>query len=110
MDISVVGTSEDDGGVLIYGCEDNKPVYFLHDLYDLDFYENAENISKILPDRVDAQLVVNKRIRDKIVVAKDDKLLVFNIKTEELKRLRDKLKLKKLIKDQYDKTCKYYPY
>jgi hypothetical protein len=82
----------------------------LHDLYDLDFYENAEEISKIIPSHIDAQLVVNKKIRDKIVVAKDDKLLVFNINTGALKRLRDKLKLKKLIKDQTDKTYKYYPY
>ncbi|CAB5365039.1 unnamed protein product [Rhizophagus irregularis] len=109
--ISIVGTSKNDGGLLIYGFNaEGKPEYFLHDLNDLDFCENAETISSIIPDQVDAQLVVNKELSDKIVIAKDSKLIVYNISEEELKMLRDKLKLKKLKKDQSDKDFKYYPY
>ncbi|CAG8573753.1 20637_t:CDS:2 [Rhizophagus irregularis] len=109
--ISIVGTSKNDGGLLIYGFNaEGKPEYFLHDLNDLDFCENAETISSIIPDQVDAQLVVNKELSDKIVIAKDSKLIVHNISEEELKMLRDKLKLKKLKKDQSDKDFKYYPY
>ncbi|GBC03576.1 hypothetical protein RclHR1_00520028 [Rhizophagus clarus] len=110
--ISIVGTSKSDGGLLIYGFKngEEKPEYFLHDLNDLDFYEKAETISNIVPDRVDAQLVVNKELSDKVVIAKDSKLTVFNISERELKMLRDRLKLKKLKKDQADKTFKYYPY
>ncbi|RIA98253.1 hypothetical protein C1645_731803 [Glomus cerebriforme] len=110
--ISIVGTSENDGGMLIYGFKngEERPEYFLHDLNNLDFCENAQAISSVLPDHVDAQLVVNKEMSDKIVIAKDSKLLVFNINDRELRISRDRLKLKKLIRDQTDKTFKYYPY